>query len=124
MDKQFTIQQISKKMGLTVHTLRYYEKIGLLEGISRNEQGYRQYTEADVLWIDFLICLREIEMPINEMKQFSHLRSQGNSTVTERRKLLETHQEKVINHIKDLQENLLKINNKIQHYKMLEGENK
>ncbi|RNB83010.1 MerR family transcriptional regulator [Brevibacillus nitrificans] len=122
MSKQFTIQQISQITGLTAHTLRYYEKIGLLDGVARNESGYRKYGESDLLWIDFLIRLRETRMPISEMKQFSDLRSQGKATIKERRTLLERHQNKVTKQITDLKENLLKIEHKIAHYKALEEE--
>jgi DNA-binding transcriptional MerR regulator len=124
MDKQFTIQQVSKITGLTVHTLRYYEKIGLLDGVARNEHGYRLYYETDILWIEFLIRLRETGMPISEMKRFSDLRSQGKSTISARRKMLETHQEKINLQIKELKENLMSIKKKINYYRTLEGEDK
>jgi DNA-binding transcriptional MerR regulator len=120
MDKQFTIQQASKITGLTVHTLRYYEKIGLLDGVARNEQGYRQYAESDLAWIEFLIRLRETGMPISEMKRFSDLRSEGISTVKARRLMLESHQEKIDLQIKALQENLLSMKKKIDYYQTLE----
>ncbi|MFP4978233.1 MerR family transcriptional regulator [Paenibacillus sp. CN-4] len=122
MDKHFTIQQVSQITGLSVHTLRYYEKIGLLNGVARNESGYRKYRDSDLLWIDFLIRLRETGMPISEMKQFSELRSQGEATIKERRTMLELHQNKVTKQIEELQENLLKIEHKITLYKGLEEE--
>lgn len=120
MDKPFNIQQAAKITGLTVHTLRYYEKIRLLDGVARNEQGYRQYTESDLAWIEFLIRLRETGMTIADMKGFSDLRSEGISTVQARRQMLESHQEKIELQIKALQENLVSIKNKIDYYKTLE----
>lgn len=118
--KIFTIQQISNITGLTVHTLRYYEKIGLLNGVDRDVNGYRQYTESDISWINFLIRLRVTGMPVAEMKQFSDLRGQGDSTISFRRELLENHQKSVLEQIKDLQNNLCKIEEKINYYKGLE----
>ncbi|MFH5181239.1 MerR family transcriptional regulator [Paenibacillus sp. TAB 01] len=112
-----TIQHMSELTGLSVHTLRYYEKIGLLEGISRNGSGYREYSESDLLWVEFLIRLRETGMPIREMKEFSILRAQGEATVTPRRQLLEQHQAKVLEQIEALQQNLTHISSKIAHYK-------
>lgn len=121
MDKKtFTIQQISKITKLSVHTLRYYEKIGLLDKVERDINGYRQYTESDISWIYFLIRLRVTGMPVSEMKQFSDLRSQGDSTVSLRRELLEAHQKNVEEKIKDLQNNLHKIEEKINYYKRLD----
>lgn len=120
MDKPFSIQQTAKITGLTVHTLRYYEKIGLLDGVARNEQGYRQYSESDLAWIEFLIRLRETGMAISDMKGFSDLRSEGMSTVSTRRQMLESHQEKIELQVRALQENLVSIKKKIDHYKTLE----
>ncbi|GAV15650.1 MerR family transcriptional regulator [Paenibacillus sp. NAIST15-1] len=120
MENRLPIQDISLITGLSSHTLRYYEKIGLLEGIERDENGYRKYSKTDILWIDFLIRLRNTEMPIRDMQKFSELRHQGDSTVTERRELLEAHQENVLNQIRRLENNLTKINEKIDYYKKLE----
>ncbi|SDZ67684.1 DNA-binding transcriptional regulator, MerR family [Evansella caseinilytica] len=120
MENLLPIQDISSITGLSSYTLRYYERIGLLSGIERDENGYRKYSKTDILWIDFLIRLRNTEMPIRDMKKFAELRRQGDSTVTARRELLETHQEKVLNQIKQLENNLTKINEKIDYYKKME----
>ncbi|WP_462410770.1 MerR family transcriptional regulator [Neobacillus sp. Marseille-QA0830] len=123
MEKFISIQQIAKITNLSVHTLRYYEKIGLLAGVDRNESGYRQYSEKDLSWIHFLIRLRETGMSISDMKKFSDLRSQGESSIKERRELLEEHQRKVTAQIEGLQENLKKIVEKIDYYKGMEDPN-
>ncbi|PLR78988.1 MerR family transcriptional regulator [Bacillus sp. V3-13] len=123
MEKSFTIQQVSMITDLSGHTLRYYEKIGLLNGVARNEHGYRQFSETDISWIHFLIRLRITGMAVNDMKRFSDLRSQGESTITARRELLEMHQRKVLDEMEELAENLEKIEEKIGHYKKLEGQN-
>ncbi|MED1599639.1 MerR family transcriptional regulator [Bacillus sp. FSL H8-0534] len=120
MEKIFTIKQISKITGLTVHTLRYYEKIGLLNEVSRDINGYRQYSEADISWINFLIRLRVTGMSVTDMKLFSDLRSQGEPTIRSRRELLEIHQNKVLKEIKELKDNLVKIEEKIDYYKGME----
>jgi DNA-binding transcriptional MerR regulator len=120
MEKIFTIQQISKMTGLTVHTLRYYEKIGLLNEVNRDINGYRQYSESDISWINFLIRLRITGMSVTDMKLFSDLRSQGESTISARRELLEMHQNKVLKEIKELKDNLTEIEKKIDYYKMME----
>jgi DNA-binding transcriptional MerR regulator len=120
MENKFTIQRISKMTGLTVHTLRYYEKMGLLNDVERDGNGYRQYSETDIAWIDFLICLRILGMSVTDMKQFSDLRSQGNSTISARRELLEIHQSKVLEEINILKDNLSKIEEKIGYYKKME----
>jgi DNA-binding transcriptional MerR regulator len=120
MEKYYTIQQISTKTNISSHTLRYYEKIGLLMDIHRDQNGYRQYSQTDLSWIYFLVRLRETGMSIEDMKKFSFLRSKGESTITGRRELLELHQSKVIHLIQELQENLFKIEEKIDYYRKLE----
>ncbi|WP_028531009.1 MerR family transcriptional regulator [Paenibacillus sp. HW567] len=123
MENLLTIQEMSGLTGLSAHTLRYYEKVGMLEGVARNEQGYRAYSEADVSWVQFLMLLRELDIPIRDMKRYSDLRSQGPSTVQERRLMLEAHQSRVQQQVRKLSENLEKLAGKIQYYKeMEEGE--
>lgn len=122
MENQYTIQQLSQKTGLSVHTLRYYERIGLLEGIPRDEHGYRLYRESDLLWVEFLMRLRGTGMPISGMKRFSDLRSEGDSTITERREMLEAHQEHIHEQMRVLRDHLRSIDDKIDHYKGMEKE--
>ncbi|WP_342480311.1 MerR family transcriptional regulator [Paenibacillus sp. FSL L8-0340] len=118
----FSIQQISEMTGLTVHTLRYYEKIGLLYGIHRDTSGYRQYSETDISWVHFLLRLRVTGMKVSDMKHFSDLRSQGEATISARRELLETHQKNVLAQINELKNNLKMIDEKIESYKWMEGQ--
>ncbi|GLV67234.1 hypothetical protein Bmyc01_59030 [Bacillus mycoides] len=66
----------------------YYEKIGLLNEVSRDINGYRQYSDADISWINFLIRLGVTGMSVTEMKFFSDLRGQGEPTISARRELL------------------------------------
>lgn len=120
MEEEFTIQQVAKMTGLSAHTLRYYERIGLLHAVNRNTNGYRRYSSADIAWIEFLTRLRKTGMPIRTMQHFAHLRNKGNETVHERRVLLEKHQNEVQNRLNDLQQNLIALEAKIQLYKRLE----
>ncbi|WP_445487945.1 MerR family transcriptional regulator [Niallia sp. 03133] len=116
-----TIQEASKRSGLTPHTLRYYEKIGLLHEIQRDTRGKRFYSEEDMRWIIFLLRLRETGMSIQQMLRYSDLRREGESTVKERRKMLEEHQVLVRAKIEALQENSEVLKKKIELYKELES---
>ncbi|MEH7558338.1 MerR family transcriptional regulator [Priestia megaterium] len=120
MENLFSIQQIASMTGLSTHTLRYYEKIGLIKNVQRAQTGYRQYTDFDLAWIQFLIRLRVTGMPMLKMKQFSDLRQKGESTITERKELLEEHYNDVLGKIEELELNSHKIEEKIAHYKKLE----
>ncbi|MDH2451419.1 MULTISPECIES: MerR family transcriptional regulator [Priestia] len=120
MENLFSIQQIASMTGLSTHTLRYYEKIGLIKNVQRAQTGYRQYTDFDLAWIQFLIRLRVTGMPMLKMKQFSDLRQKGESTITARKELLEEHYKDVLGKIEELELNSHKIEEKIAHYKKLE----
>ncbi|CAI8735824.1 MerR family transcriptional regulator [Priestia megaterium] len=120
MENLFSIQQVASMTGLSTHTLRYYEKIGLIKNVQRAQTGYRQYTDFDLAWIQFLIRLRVTGMPMLKMKQFSDLRQKGESTITARKELLEEHYKDVLGKIEELELNSHRIEEKIAHYKKLE----
>jgi DNA-binding transcriptional MerR regulator len=120
MDVELSIQQVAATTRLSTHTLRYYERIGLLAPIERALSGHRRYSSQNIAWINFLTRLRATGMPIREMQQFADLRRQGDRTLTERRQLLEIHQQHVHQQLDDLTQNLKVIQEKIQHYKELE----
>ncbi len=120
MENLFSIQQVASMTGLSTHTLRYYEKIGLIKNVQRDQTGYRQYTDFDLAWIQFLIRLRVTGMPMLKMKQFSDLRQKGESTITARKELLEEHYKDVLGKIEELELNSQRIEEKIAHYKKLE----
>ncbi|CAK3653207.1 hypothetical protein VCRA2120E57_100056 [Vibrio crassostreae] len=77
------MKAFSSLVGLSAHTLRYYEKIGLLKNVQRNSSGHRVYTAKDVKWLEFVIRLKETAMPLEEILEYARLREQGSSTVLE-----------------------------------------
>lgn len=120
MDTEMTIQQVATVTQLGVHTLRYYERIGLLTPISRASNGHRRYSQRDIAWIEFLTRLRATGMSIQHMQQFAELRKQGDPTISQRRQLLESHQQIVQQQLEELSQNLSVIKEKIDYYKELE----
>jgi DNA-binding transcriptional MerR regulator len=113
---EMTIQQAAQKTGLSVHTLRYYERIGLTSPVSRASNGHRRYSENDVYGIVFLTRLRATGMPIAEIKRYTELAQQGESTTHERLALLEAHRAAVKKQLKEASRHLMMIENKIKHY--------
>src|SRR6202023_3540169 len=87
-----SIQQVAQQTGLSIDTLRYYERIGLLEPVSRASSGHRRYSQKDLDWIRLLIDLKETGMPLAQMIHFAQLRCQGDATASERLLILERHQ--------------------------------
>ncbi|MCZ4292545.1 MerR family transcriptional regulator [Vibrio sinaloensis] len=111
------MKAFSSLVGLSHHTLRYYEKIGLLKNVQRNNSGHRVYTEKDVKWIEFVIRLKETAMPLEEILKYARLRELGSSTVLERQALLEQHQQSLKVHIEQQQSHLSVLEDKITLYK-------
>ncbi|MBW4450261.1 MAG: MerR family transcriptional regulator [Spirirestis rafaelensis WJT71-NPBG6] len=124
METELTIQQVATLTGLSVHTLRYYERNGLLEPVNRAANGHRRYRAEDITRIEFLTRLRTTGMPIRQMQQFANLYRDKPDALSDRRLILEAHEREVQERIRELSRNLEAIQWKIQHYKKLEASNK
>jgi DNA-binding transcriptional MerR regulator len=111
IEPRFTIHQVAEHTGLTEHTLRYYERIGLLDNVGRAHSGHRRYSDADVQRIEFLNRLRATGMPIRQMLEYV----QGGPEA--RGALLEAHRERVLSQMEELQQSLERIEGKIAMYK-------
>lgn len=124
MTASLTIQQTAEACGLTVHTLRYYERIGLIKPIPRRSNGHRLYRADDLSWIAFLLRLRATGMSIEEMQRYAQLREQGEQlpSVAERKAMLALHAEAVEANLKAMQETLAYLHHKIALYSTLENE--
>lgn len=119
MNKRYSIREAAERTGVTAHTLRYYEQIGLLKPIQRTSSGYRCYTDDDLGWVDFLTCLRATGMSIQGMQQFVRLAHTGEHTIPTRCDLLEAHREALYQRVRELQEYLRVIDAKITTYRTL-----
>ncbi len=117
METEFSIQQVAALTGLSIDTLRYYERIGLLEKVHRASSGHRRYTQRDIDWIGLLINLRETGMPLAQMLHFAELRRQGDATATERLLLLEQHQHSLEQQMQRLEQHMMALQQKIAHKK-------
>jgi DNA-binding transcriptional MerR regulator len=111
------IKRFSKLTEISPHTLRYYEKIGLILNVTRNSKGHRDYDEKDVAWVEFLKRLKATGMPLNNMKTFADLRYKGDATVNDRLQILEDHYQKVSENIETLLRHKNKLSDKIKIYK-------
>lgn len=120
MEQALTIQQVAEATGLSVHTLRYYERCDLIAPVQRANNGHRRYSAQDIRWIQFLTKLRMTGMPLRQIQQYATLLRQQPDAVQERRAILEAHRQTVLEHLQQLQENLAVIDWKIRHYKDIE----
>ncbi|PXF28919.1 MerR family transcriptional regulator [Pokkaliibacter plantistimulans] len=112
------IQTFAEQCGVSAHTLRYYEKIGLLQ-VRRNRSGHRQFTERDRDWLGFISRLKQTGMPLQQICHYAQLRAEGDSTLAERQALLEQHAEAVAARIAQEQQHLLRLEEKIRYYQQL-----
>jgi DNA-binding transcriptional MerR regulator len=122
METGLNIQQVAQQTGLSIDTLRYYERIGLLEPVARAQNGHRRYSQHDLAWIDLLMRLRDTGMPRAQMVRFAELRRQGSATLTERRLMLERHQYSLQQHMQELEQHMATLQQKIARLKELEAQ--
>jgi len=113
----YTIKQISEKTNLTEHTIRYYDREGLIPFISRSDSGIRQFSEDNLEWIKLICCLRNSGMPLQEIKEFMQMCLRGNDLLEERKAMLLKHHSRIQDEIKSLENSLSIINYKIEHNK-------
>lgn len=111
-----TIAEAARTTGVSAHTLRYYERAGLLRGVDRNGSGHRSYSEEDLAWIEMLTKLRRTGMPIRRVREYAELVWAGPGNEAGRLALLKAHQDDVRSQVGELEECLRFINGKIQIY--------
>ena len=112
----YSIQDVSKKTGLSAHTLRYYEKEGLLPHVNRTPGGFRQYTDEDMEALGLICCLKNTGMSLQEITRFVNLTHEGDQTLKERVEMLRRHRESVIGRIREMQQYLEKVTWKLNFF--------
>jgi DNA-binding transcriptional MerR regulator len=115
-DGTLTIQEVARAFGLSVHTLRYYERIGLIHRVARARSGHRRYTEADGHWLAFLNKLRATGMRIRDMQAYATLQRQGDGSLARRVAMLEALRDQTEARVAELTENLKLVRFKIETY--------
>lgn len=110
------IGELARRCGLTAHTIRYYERIGLLPYANRDGGRQRDYDASILVWIEFLHRLKTTGMPIRDMLRYAKLRDTGDATHRERRLLLEAHRAAVAAQIASLRGSLSALDAKIAGY--------
>lgn len=112
----YKINEVSEMTNIPSHTLRYYEKEGIIPTIDRDSGGRREYTDENIKWIEIVICLKETKMPIVEIKEIVKLSIIGDSTIEKRKEILEKHRKRVEEELNSIKKNLKKIDKKIDFY--------
>jgi DNA-binding transcriptional MerR regulator len=118
---QITIAEAAERSGLSAHTLRYYERIGLIHPVGRGQNGHRRYGRDDIEWLEFLIKLRTTDMPIRQMVEYAELVREGPQTASRRRAMLDAHREALRERIVELEETAAVIDRKTEIYTEMES---
>ncbi|MFD0314762.1 MerR family transcriptional regulator [Streptomyces flavalbus] len=113
---RYTISEVVALTGLSAHTLRWYERIGLMPHIDRSHTGQRRYRNRDLDWLDLVGKLRLTGMPVADMVRYAELVREGDHTYTERFELLKQTRQDVLARIAELQGTLAVLDRKIDFY--------
>jgi DNA-binding transcriptional MerR regulator len=122
MNEQLSIKDAAQRTGISETTLRWYERIGLLQPVGRAPNGHRRYGEEDLGRIGFLQLLRGTGMSVSRMQRFVELERDGDAGIPGRLVLLEEHETEVLTRLGALRSDLARIQTKIGIYRALSAE--
>lgn len=111
-----TISEVSKKFEVSVDTLRYYERIGLIPKVMRNGSGNRDFTEKDCGWVQFIKCMRGVGVSIESLIDYVKMFQEGSVTIQARKQLLIEEYENLSERIAEMQSVQEKLKAKIDNY--------
>jgi DNA-binding transcriptional MerR regulator len=110
------ISEVSERSGMSPDTLRYYERIGLIPAVNRNENGIRDYDEIDIKRVEFIKCMRSVGLPIDVLIEYFKLVQQGDKTIEARKEILIEQRAQLAARMKEMQETLNFLDYKISVY--------
>jgi DNA-binding transcriptional MerR regulator len=116
----YSIAEAARRSGLSIDTLRYYERIKLVDPPARDTGGRRAYSDADLTWLEFLTKLRTTGMPIKSMREYASLRRHGNASSGRRKAILVEQRRAVADRIAELQSCMGILDYKISNYEQIE----
>lgn len=112
----YTIAQAAERCGLTPHTMRYYDKEGLLPFVDRSPAGIRLFKESDFEWLGTISCLKDTGMPIKKIREFIDACMRGDATIEWRLEFIRTHKADVERQMEELQRHMKTIDHKLWYY--------
>ena len=110
------IAEVSEKYGLSVDTLRYYERVGLIPTVNRNDSGIRDYNELDLRRVDFIKCMRGAGLPVEVLIEYVALVQKGDKTIEARKDILIEQRKLLVNRMNEMQKTLDILEHKIEVY--------
>ncbi|WP_405152506.1 MerR family transcriptional regulator [Paenibacillus sp. FSL K6-0108] len=116
----FTIKEASERLGCPAHTIRFYEKEGLLPYIKRDKNGNRLFEQDHLDWVRLMTCFRATGMKLSLLKEMVDLALDGDSTIPQRKAILNQYKEDLFRRQNELAEALDAVNNKLSIYEDIE----
>lgn len=113
----YSISEVASELNLTVYTLRYYDKEGLLPFVERTQNGTRMFKDSDIGALKVIECLKSTGMPIKEIKNFIDWCSEGDSTLQQRYEMFMERKANVEAQMKELKKTMELIEHKCFYYK-------
>ena len=113
----YSITEVAKKFGMTAHTLRYYDKEGLMPYVERSSSGIRKFKDRDFEWLNIINCLKASGVPVKKIKEFVDWCMEGDNTIEKRLEFLQNHKKDVENQLSELNKHMEMIDYKIGYYK-------
>ena len=110
------IAEVGERYGISLDTLRYYERIGLIPPVHRNESGIRDYNDLDLRRVEFIKCMRSAGLPIETLIEYVRLVQQGDRTIEARKEILKEQREQLSARMKEMQKTLDLLDHKIEVY--------
>ena len=110
------IAEVSEQYGISTDTLRYYERIGLIQPVNRTESGIRDYNELDLRRVEFIKCMRSAGLPVEVLIEYVGLVQQGDKTIKARKEILKEQRELLAARMKEMQKTLDILDHKIEVY--------
>lgn len=118
----YTVKQVAEKMGISAHTLRFYDKEGLLPHIARDGNNVRLFSDRDLERIYLVQCLRETGMPLAEVKEYIQLGLIGSSTLSRRYQMIQTQAQRAEQQLAEMEQRVETLRRKVKHYDRLLAE--
>lgn len=112
----YSIGQVAQITGLTTHTLRYYDKLGLLPNVGKNSAGLRRFSDDDLRWLNILECLKSTGLQLKDIRHYIDLSKQGDSSLHERYQVFLKQKQRVQAEMQKLRFNMEKLDFKIRYY--------
>lgn len=116
---QYSVKEVAEMTHISIHALRYYDKLGLFPFLARNENNVRLFSDHDLGWVKIVHCLRNTGLPLIEVQRYVQLCLSGDSTIEERAKIIFRQEEVLRHNIQTLEEQLKLLQYKKMYYEAL-----